>query len=142
MGENRYATGMLVAGAAGADRSGRAFRFHEQVLQAARSGSVMRVRCHCQPPRLVTLNPCSIHARSPYQPASATSGGKSVRSSHTSAQPALRHASRVQRRRLGLPWKAVPVPCHRLSDVGATVPRRYDPISALLLVPRKFAKEK
>jgi len=38
--------------------------------RAARWGSVMRVRCHCQPPRLVILNPCSIQARNPYQQAS------------------------------------------------------------------------
>ena len=38
--------------------------------RSARSGSVMRVRCHCQPARFVILNPCSIQARIPYQQAS------------------------------------------------------------------------
>jgi hypothetical protein len=52
--------------------------------RAARCGSVMRVRCHCQPARFVTLKPCSIQARSLYQHASLASGGKSVRIHHGS----------------------------------------------------------
>ena len=47
--------------------------------RAARWGSVMRVRCHGHPARLVSLKPCSIQARNPYQQASLASGGKSVR---------------------------------------------------------------
>ena len=38
--------------------------------RAARCGSVMRVRCHCHPPRFVILKPCSIQALNPYQHAS------------------------------------------------------------------------
>ena len=52
--------------------------------RAARSGALMRVRCHCQPARLVILKPCSIQARRPYQPASLASGGRSVRISQGS----------------------------------------------------------
>src|SRR5215813_6570822 len=42
--------------------------------RAARWGSLMGVRCHCQPPRLVILKLCSIQARSPYQHASPALG--------------------------------------------------------------------
>src|SRR5262249_56395982 len=60
--------------------------------RAARSGWVIRVRCHCQPARLIHLNCCSIQARRPYQPASLASGGKSVRirsEEHTSELQSL-----------------------------------------------------
>jgi hypothetical protein len=46
--------------------------------RAARCGSVMRVRCHCHPPRFVILKPCSLHARNPYQHASPALGARSV----------------------------------------------------------------
>lgn len=45
--------------------------------RAARAGCAMRVRCHCQPPRLVSLKLCSIQARRPYQAAVLASGGRS-----------------------------------------------------------------
>ena len=47
--------------------------------RAARWGSVMRVRCHGQPARFVTLQPCASQARRPYQPASLAAGGTAVR---------------------------------------------------------------
>lgn len=47
--------------------------------RAARWGTVLRVRCHCHPARLVRLKPCSIQARSPYYQVALASGGKSVR---------------------------------------------------------------
>src|SRR6185503_15552365 len=46
--------------------------------RAARWGSLIRVRCHCHPPRLVTLKPCSIQARKPYQHASPALGARCV----------------------------------------------------------------
>ncbi len=47
--------------------------------RSARAGSPMRVCCHCQPPRLQRLKPCSIQALKPYQQASAHSGpGRSI----------------------------------------------------------------
>ena len=52
--------------------------------RSARAVSSMRVCCHCQPPRLLRLKPCSIHALKPYQQASALSGAKSVNTSHGS----------------------------------------------------------
>ena len=41
----------------------------------ARFGSVIRVYRHGHPPPLIFLKPCSIHARNPYQHASAACGG-------------------------------------------------------------------
>ena len=61
--------------------------------RTARCGLVMRVRCHCHPARLVSLKPCSIQARRPYQQASPTSGGKSVRINQGSLQPASQQAN-------------------------------------------------
>src|ERR1700741_3980897 len=52
--------------------------------RAARWGSVIRVRCHCHPPRLVILKPCSIQALSPYQHAWPALGAKSVNTNHGS----------------------------------------------------------
>jgi len=52
--------------------------------RAARAESVIRVRCHGQPARLVNLKPCAIQARRPYQSASLASGGRSVRITHGS----------------------------------------------------------
>jgi hypothetical protein len=46
--------------------------------RAARWASLRRVRCHCHPPRLVILKPCSIHARNPYQYAAPALGARSV----------------------------------------------------------------
>ena len=34
--------------------------------RSTRAGSVIRVECHCHPPPLIFLNPCSIQARNPY----------------------------------------------------------------------------
>ena len=51
----------------------------------ARSGSLMRVCCHCQPPRLVSLKPHSIQVRRLYQQTSACSGVRSVMISQGSA---------------------------------------------------------
>ena len=47
--------------------------------RAARWGSVMRVRCHCQPARLVSWKPYSIHARKPYQHAAPAVGARYAR---------------------------------------------------------------
>ena len=47
--------------------------------RAARAGSTIFVCCHCQPPRLVSLNPHSIQARRLYQQTSACSEARSVR---------------------------------------------------------------
>src|SRR4029434_8528798 len=66
--------------------------------RAARSGWVMRVRCHCQPARLVILKPCSIQARTPYQQAVLASGGRSVKINHGSLSP------RSAERRVGQEW--------------------------------------
>lgn len=63
--------------------------------RSARAGSVIRVRCHGHPPRLITLNPCSIQLRKAYQHGSAAPGGKSVSTSHGSAHPAARQANSV-----------------------------------------------
>src|SRR5512144_2053092 len=45
--------------------------------RSARAGSSMRVYCHCQPPRLIRLKPCSIQVRNPYQQAWAACGDTS-----------------------------------------------------------------
>ena len=71
--------------------------------RAARCGSVMRVRCHCQPPRLVILKPCSIQARKPYQHALPALGARSVSSNHGSRYPSSHRASSVQLRRRRAP---------------------------------------
>ena len=81
--------------------------------RAARCGSVMRVCCHCQPARFVTLKPCSIQARSPYQQAALAAGGRSVRINHGSVYPSSQQASNVQWSWRGARLKAVPVPCQR-----------------------------
>ena len=47
--------------------------------RATRAGSVMRVCCHCQPPRLVQRNPCSIQVLTPYHCTWQASGARSVR---------------------------------------------------------------
>ena len=70
----------------------------------------MRVRCHCQPPRFVSLKPRSIQARNPYQTVNAAGGGRSVSSSHGSRLEAAHQASKVARS--GWVFKAVPLPCH------------------------------
>jgi hypothetical protein len=76
------------------------------------------VRCHCQPARLMHLNCCSIQARSPYQPASLASGGRSVRISHGSVSPSSQQASRVHRSRRWGRLKAVPVPRQQVPGWG------------------------
>lgn len=63
--------------------------------RSARSGCSIRVRCHCHPPRLMTLNPCSIQLRNAYQRGSDAGAGRSVRTSQASAQPATRPANNV-----------------------------------------------
>jgi len=67
--------------------------------RAARCGSLLRVRGHGHPPRLALLQPCSIQARSPYQPAAPALGAKAVKSNHGSAEPSSPRARRVQLRR-------------------------------------------
>lgn len=76
--------------------------------RSARSGSIMRVYCHCQPPCLIFLKPCSIQARKPYQQAPAVWGGRSVKINHGSACPASQRANRVQAKRVFGLLKAVP----------------------------------
>jgi hypothetical protein len=63
--------------------------------RAARSGLVMRVRCHGHPARLVLVKPCSIQARKPSQQAVLASGGTSVRINHGALSLASQHASNV-----------------------------------------------
>lgn len=58
-------------------------------------------------PRLVSLQPCSIQARKPYQAAMLASGGKSVTSSQAGSQPASKGPANE------LVLNAVPVPCQR-----------------------------
>jgi hypothetical protein len=53
--------------------------------RAARCGSLMRVRCPCQPPRWVILKPGSLHARKPYPHASPARGARAVRNNPGSA---------------------------------------------------------
>jgi hypothetical protein len=53
--------------------------------QAARCGTIICVRGHCQPARWVSLKPCLIQARNPYHPAWLEAGGKSVRPSRPQA---------------------------------------------------------
>src|SRR5205807_3064829 len=55
--------------------------------RAARAGWGIRVRCHGQPARLVSVKPCSIQARRPYQQAVLAAGGSAVRSTHGSCSP-------------------------------------------------------
>src|SRR5262245_917106 len=52
--------------------------------RAARWGALMRVRCHGHPPRLVTLKPCSIQVRNPYQHAFPALGARAVSNNHGS----------------------------------------------------------
>lgn len=68
--------------------------------RAARAGSVIWVCCHCQPPRLVSLNPLSIQARRAYQHTSACSGARSVIISHGSVWWSSWRAKSVQWRGL------------------------------------------
>ncbi len=63
--------------------------------RAARAGSVIWVCCHCQPPRLVSLKPLSIHARKAYPHASACTGTRSVTISQGSVCVASRRAKSV-----------------------------------------------
>src|SRR5205085_658685 len=74
--------------------------------RAARSGSVMRVRCHCQPARLISLKLCSIQVRRPYQATSHAAGGRSVRISQGSWYPSPYQATRVQSRLAPRPFHA------------------------------------
>jgi hypothetical protein len=53
--------------------------------RAARCGSLLRVRCHCQPPRFVIVQPCAIPVRKPYQHASPALGARSVNNNPGSA---------------------------------------------------------
>src|SRR4051812_13375520 len=55
--------------------------------RSALSGSSIRVCCHCQPPLLLSLNPCSTQPRSPYQDASPCCTARSPRISHGSLCP-------------------------------------------------------
>ena len=79
----------------------------------------MRVRCHCQPPRLVSLKPCLIQARKPYPAAVLATGGRSVTSNHRSVYPGSQQASIVQAS--GLVLNAAPRLCHWVSGAGANV---------------------
>ena len=83
----------------------------------------MRVRCHRQPPRLVSLQPGSIQARKPYQAAVLVSGGKSVMSNHSSRCASSHRASNVHA--TGRDLKAVPVPCQAVPGVAAKVDSPY-----------------
>ena len=86
--------------------------------RAARSGWVMRVRCHGQPARLMHVHGGAIQARRPYQPASLASGGKSVRISQGSVPlcPAGQQVHRSCRCQL---LQAVPGPRQRVPGCGA-----------------------
>jgi hypothetical protein len=85
--------------------------------RAARWGSLMRVRCHCQPPRFVIFKPGSIHARNPYQQASPALGARSVSNNHGSLSPSSQRASSLQLSRRA-PCNAVPVPTHCVPGCG------------------------
>ena len=78
--------------------------------RSTRPGSLMRVDCHCQPPRLKSLKPPSIQARKPYQLTRAASGGRSVRMNQASWCAASRPASKVHRS--GCVLKHVTCPLH------------------------------
>jgi hypothetical protein len=79
----------------------------------------MRVRCHCQPARLVIFTPWSIQARRPYHPASLASGGSSVRSSQGALEPSAPRARNVQG--TWLRAKAMPAPRQLVPGRGAHV---------------------
>ncbi|HEU5430864.1 MAG TPA: hypothetical protein VFU81_04325 [Thermomicrobiales bacterium] len=55
--------------------------------RAMRTGSVRRVRSHCQPRLLMARKPNSIQTRSPYQLPSTAAGARSVNSRHGSVWP-------------------------------------------------------
>src|SRR5947209_8529679 len=63
--------------------------------RVARSGSSIRVCCHCQPPLLLSLNPCSIQLRIPYQEASPCCGSRSLKISQGSSCPTPHQPSNV-----------------------------------------------
>ena len=74
-----------------------------------------------QPARFVTLKPCSIQARRPYQQASLAAGGTSVRINHGAVYPSSQQASNVQGSWRGARLKAVPVPRQQEPTCGANV---------------------
>src|ERR1700677_3242246 len=63
--------------------------------RSARCGASIRVCCHCHPPLLLSLKPCSIQLRKPYQEASPCPGARSLRISHGSLCPAPHQPSNV-----------------------------------------------
>lgn len=76
---NRLLSGMRSSASPPTLRSHKVATATANHRRSARCGSVMRVRCHCHPARVVSVKPCSIQARRPYQHASEVSGGRSVR---------------------------------------------------------------
>src|SRR5579884_2873463 len=87
--------------------------------RAARSGSLIRVACHGQPPRMVSLNPRSIQIRSPYQHGSQEAEARSVRINQGFWWPSSQRAGSVQAR--GHVEKAVPLPNQLVPVCGAKV---------------------
>src|SRR5205085_2657902 len=95
--------------------------------RAARSGSVILVWCHCQPPRLMSLNPPSIQDRMPYHATWATSGGRSVSTNQGSACASAQHATSVHCRRQEGVAKQSTSPHHCVPSRGTTVANERKP---------------
>ena len=83
-----------------------------------RVGSVLRVFCHCHPTPLSALKPSSIQNRSPYQHTPASSGGRSVITTHGSSWSSSQTTIIVPRRRLLVALKAVPDPAYACPGPG------------------------
>src|SRR5947209_20635571 len=86
--------------------------------RSARCGSSIRVCCHCQPPLLLSLNPCSIQLRKPYQEASPCPGARSLRISQGSLYPEPHQPSNVPAICRPGVEKAVPCPLQLVPTFG------------------------
>src|SRR5207244_3251299 len=85
--------------------------------RSARCGSSIRVCCHCQPPLLLSLIPCSIQPRRPYQDALPCCGARSLRISHGVVWP-VPHQPR-----------SVPATCRPGVEKAVPRPRHFFPTS-------------
>src|ERR1051326_4945684 len=119
--------GLLAGGATAATSALPPTRNSQKVATAiashsrvARWGSSIRVCCHCHPPLLTSLNPCSIQLRSPYQEAAPCCGKRSLKINHGSSCPTPHQPSNVPAIcRLGVE-NAVPAP-HQLLPCRGTI---------------------
>src|SRR3954470_24343827 len=88
--------------------------------RSARCGSSLRVCCPCQPPLLLSLNPCSIQLGKPYQEASPCCGVISLRISHGSLYPEPHQPSNVPALCRPGVEKAVPWPLQLIPTFGTS----------------------